>query len=213
MTGSQSQKGAIAAPERLYLPNCKQASLLTKISWGSGQSISAWEGSLVVNPENWVAGMGEVISCSDHAHQTPHHMSCSDLGRAQHIGPTESAPLRITWVPEPEWLRPGRCMQPRAGLGRFPVEHPRAWACVGREGTCTVSRGQAQCGWDTASTHQCYLFAASLTPHSVTEQVSLKKVSTTAHLVSGQKSLHWRDQKTEEAKTEGTALEVTGTID
>ena len=28
---------------------------------------------------------------------------------------------------------------------------------------------------------QCYLFAASLPPHSATEQVSLKKVSTTAH--------------------------------
>ena len=53
--------------------------------------------------------------------------------------------------------------------------------------------GQAQCGRDTTSTHQCYLFAASLPPHSVTEQVSLKKkkkkkVSTTTHLVSGQKS-------------------------
>ena len=30
VTGSQSQKGAIAAPERHYLQNCKQASLLTK---------------------------------------------------------------------------------------------------------------------------------------------------------------------------------------
>ena len=36
MTGSQSWKGlkgAIAAPERHYLSNCKQASLLTKTSW------------------------------------------------------------------------------------------------------------------------------------------------------------------------------------
>ena len=48
--------------------------------------------------------------------------------------------------------------------------------------------GQAQCGWDTASTRQCYLFAAPLPPHSATEQVSLKKVSTTAPLVLGQKS-------------------------
>ena len=48
--------------------------------------------------------------------------------------------------------------------------------------------GQAQCGWDTASTCQCYLFAASLPPHSVTEQASLKKVSIAAPLVSGQKS-------------------------
>ena len=40
VTGSQSQKGAISAPERYYLPNCKQASLLTKTFWGSGQSSS-----------------------------------------------------------------------------------------------------------------------------------------------------------------------------
>ena len=46
----------------------------------------------------------------------------------------------------------------------------------------------------------------------MTEQVSLKKVSTTALLVSGQKS-DTEDQQTEEAKTEGTALEVTGAID
>ena len=51
-------------------------------------------------------------------------------------------------------------------------------------------RGQAQCGYGTVSTCQCYLFAASLPPHSATEQVSLKKkkVSTTAHFVSGRKS-------------------------
>ena len=41
---------------------------------------------------------------------------------------------------------------------------------------------------ETLSTRQCYLFAASLPPHSLTEQVSLKKVSSTAPLVSGQKS-------------------------
>ena len=128
MTGSQSWKGAITAPERHYLPNCKQASLLTKTSWGSGQSSYAWEGVPVVHPENREAGTGKVISCSDCACQTPHHPSCSELGRAQNAGPTESAPLRTQRVPEPERLRPGRCMQPRAGLWRFPVEQPRAWA-------------------------------------------------------------------------------------
>ena len=41
MTGSQSWKGAIAAPERHYLQNCKQASLLTKTSWGlDGQHLT-----------------------------------------------------------------------------------------------------------------------------------------------------------------------------
>ena len=45
---------------------------------------------------------------------------------AQTAGPSESAPLRATRVPEPERLRPGRRMQPRAGLRRFPAEQPRA---------------------------------------------------------------------------------------
>ena len=38
--GSQSQKGAIAAPERHPIPNCKQTLLLTKTSWDSGWSTS-----------------------------------------------------------------------------------------------------------------------------------------------------------------------------
>ena len=36
-------------------------------------------------------------------------------------------PLRTTRVPEPERLRPGRYVQPRAGLRWFLVEQPRAW--------------------------------------------------------------------------------------
>ena len=49
-----------------------------------------------------------------------------DLGRAQNSGPTESASLRTTRVPEPELLRPGRCKLPRAGHGWFLAEQPRA---------------------------------------------------------------------------------------
>ena len=74
-------------------------------------------------------------------------------------------------------------------------------------------RGQAQCGWGTASTRQCYLFAASLPPHSVTEQVSLKKKKKGVHhcpLCIRAEIRHWRDQQTEDAITEGTALEATG---
>ena len=119
--GSQSQKGEIMASERHYLPNCKQASLLTKTSWDSGRSTSAWEGALVVHPENWAAGMEEVISCSDRAHQTPGHLSCSDWGRAQSAGLTKSVSLWSTRVPEHEWLRPGKCMQPRVGVRQFPA--------------------------------------------------------------------------------------------
>ena len=53
-------------------------------------------------------------------------------------------------------------------------------------------RGQTQGGGGTGSARQCYLFAASLPPHSATEQVSLKKkkkkkVSSTVPFVSGWK--------------------------
>ena len=80
----------------------------------------------VVHLEIQAAGTGEAISHSNCAHQTHGHLSCSDLGRAQNAGPTESAPLRTTRVPEPEWLRPGKCIQPRAGFRQFPAEQPRA---------------------------------------------------------------------------------------
>ena len=72
--------------------------------------------------------MREEISLSDCTHQTPDHLSCSDLGRAQDADPTESAPLRTTLVPEAERLRPGRFMQPRDGLRWFPAQQPRARA-------------------------------------------------------------------------------------
>ena len=39
--GSQIWKGAIVAPERHHLPNCKQASLLTKTPWDSVWSTSS----------------------------------------------------------------------------------------------------------------------------------------------------------------------------
>ena len=185
MTGSQSRKGAIAAPERCYLPNCKQASLLTKTSWDSGQSTSAWEGALVVHPENRVAEMGEAVSRSDRARQT-HHLSCLDLGRAQNAGPTKSAPLRTTRAPDLRGLDLGGACSP--GLAsdgsRWSNLEPEQY---GQGGYTHREQGQAQCGWGTASTRQCYLFAASLPPHSTTDQVSLK-VSTTAPFVSGQKS-------------------------
>ena len=48
--------------------------------------------------------------------QAPSCLSCSDLGRAQNAGPSESAPLWSTQVPEPERLRPGKGIQPRPAL-------------------------------------------------------------------------------------------------
>ena len=60
--------------------------------------------------------------------QAPGCLSCSDLGQAQNTGPTKCAPLWNTREPEPEWLRPGECMQHRARIRQFPAEHPRALA-------------------------------------------------------------------------------------
>ena len=71
---------------------------------------------------------------------------------------------------------------------------------------------QTQYGRDNASTHQCYLLATSLPPHSTTEQVSLKKCPPPPPCVRTE-IRHWRNQQTEEAKTEGTSLKVTGAID
>ena len=62
----------------------------------------------------------------DCACQAPGYLSCSDLGRAKNAGPTKCVPLWSTQEPEPEWLRPGECMQHRARIRQFPAEHPRA---------------------------------------------------------------------------------------
>ena len=155
--------------------------------------------------------MGEAISHSDCTHQTPHHLSFSDLGRAQNAGPTESAPLRTTWVPEPEWLRPGRCTKPRACPRRFLAEQPTAWAVwAGRAHAPRVGAGPL---WLRHCKHMPVLFVCvSLPPHSTTEQVKIKKCPPPPPCVRVE-IWHRRDQQTEEAKTEGTVLEVTGAID
>ena len=174
MTGNQSWKGAIAAPERHYPPNCNQASLLSKTSWGSGQSSSVWEGVLVVHPENRAAGMGEVISRSDHARQTPHHPSCSELGGHK----TQAKwSLRLWGLPEClnlSSLDLGGACSPGPASDCSWQSNLEPELC-GQAGCKSHEWGQAKCGLDTGSTHQCYLFAASLPPHSATEQVSQKK--------------------------------------
>ena len=121
------------ALERHHLPNCNQASLLTKTSWDSERSTSTWEGAPVVHPENWAAGTGKAISRSDRARQTPELLG---PGKGTKHRPNQSVPLGTTGVPNPEWLRLRRCMQPRAGLRQFPAEQPRAWV------VCAVSGGR-----------------------------------------------------------------------
>ena len=117
----------------------------------------------------------EAISRSNRTRQTPHHLSCSDLGRAQNTG-HKTAPLRTTRVPEPERLRPGRCMQPRASLGWFPLEQPRAWAVwAGRVHVLWAGAGPV---WLKHCEHTPVLSVCSLPPspqHDWTSEPKKKK--------------------------------------
>ena len=147
-----------------------------------------------------------MISCSNCIRQTPHHWKSSiclvflvwaariwegsgkGLGRHR----SESVPLRTTWVPEPERLRPGRCKQPRAGRGWFPVEQSRAWAVWAGKLTCAVSRGRPSVA-EALQAHASliYLQRPSLPTARLNKwalKKKKKKVSTTAPFVSGRKS-------------------------
>ena len=76
------------------------------------------------------------------ARQAPGHLSCLDLGRAQNAGPTESAPLWSTRVPEPEQLRPGKCTQPRARFRQFPYRTTWSLSSVDWESTHAISEAK-----------------------------------------------------------------------
>ena len=94
-------------------------------------------------PSGWDMG-GDKTHCPTWgvcAHQAPGRLSCSDLGRAQTAGPTESVPLCNTREPkpEPEWLRLGKCTQPRARLRRFPCRATWKLSNVDQESTNAVS--------------------------------------------------------------------------
>ena len=146
--GSQSQKGAITAPERHHLPNCKQASLLTKTSWDSGWLTSAWrvaardqlpkrdtwhawEGTLVVHPENRVAGMGEVIRHSPQLGETALTKHLITWGAQTWDGHKTQAQPSVPLCGVPENLNLsgvdlGSTCNPGAHLRRFLAEQPRA---------------------------------------------------------------------------------------
>ena len=94
-TGSQSckgWKGAIAAPERLYLPNCKQASVLRLLGVLDSHHLPH-------KGRQWYTQKTEQQRQERRqvaATMLAKHLRYSDLGRAQTAGPTESAPLRTT---------------------------------------------------------------------------------------------------------------------
>ena len=90
-TGRQSRKGWKDL-ERLYLPNCKQASLLRLLGVldshhlphkGRQQYTQKTEQQRQKRRQVAVTALAKLLSYSD-------------LGRAQNAGPTESEPLRAT---------------------------------------------------------------------------------------------------------------------
>ena len=92
-------------------------------------------------PSGWDGG-GDKTHCPpgyDCTQQAPGHLSCSDLGRAQNTGPTEFVFLWNTQEPEPEWLRPGKCTQPRAHFTQFPCRATWSLSSVDWESTQAVS--------------------------------------------------------------------------
>ena len=152
-------------------------------------------------PSGWDGG-GDNLQPStgdDYACQRPGHLSCSDLERAQNTGPTKSVPLWIIQEPEPEWLRPGKCMHPGPASDSSWHTNLESEQCRLGKHTCP-NLGQTQCGWITVNTHQWYLFAVFLLPQSTTEQASLKK-NDHHHTPCVRAEIRcWRDQQTEEAK-------------
>ena len=190
------------------MPNCKQTSLLTKTSWHSGWSTSGrrvaardqlprrdtwhtWDGAPVVHPENWAAGMGEVISRSlqlEATVLTKHLVTWAAQTWDGHK--TQAQPsLHLCGVLENlnlSGLDLGSACNPGPASDSSRQSKLESEQCRLGKHTCR-ERGQTQCGWITVSTHQWYLFAVFLPPHNTTEQMSLKKVATTAPLVLGQK--------------------------
>ena len=109
----------------------------------------------------------------DHTRQAHGHMSCSDLGRAQNSTQTSQSLCGV-----PEYLNlSGLDLGSAYNIG--PASE-RSWQSNLEPKQCRQGKhtyhepGQTQCGWNTASTCQCYLFAVFLPPHSKTEEVSLK---------------------------------------
>ena len=132
---SQRRKGANSSPETAFLTKLQSGFwLLTKTSWDSGWLTST--GRVTArdqlprrhtshqrmhnrcHPANGAAGARELIRRTRHLGRVCSPSTRSPellgLGRAQNAGPTEPVPLRSTRESEPERLRPGKCMQPRA---------------------------------------------------------------------------------------------------
>ena len=126
-------------------------------------------------------GLGRCLRCTAHlgqcAHKEPGRLSSSDPGRAQNVCPTESVPLQSTQEPEPEQLRPGKCMQPRAHIGQFPYRETWSLSSVDWKSTRAMSWGKPSVArYCEHSPHMPVIFVSSVPPsQSTTEQVILYK--------------------------------------
>ena len=159
---SQSQQGAISAPETASSTKLRAGSqLLTKFSWdgwhlpgGSQPEISSPEethGTLEMvlllctqETEHLGRGGGNKMHCpiwGECACQAPSFLSCEGLGRAQNTGWTKSVPLWNIQEPEPEWLRPGKCIQAGAGFREFPCRATWSVSSIDWESTHAVTGG------------------------------------------------------------------------
>ena len=85
------------------------------------------------------------MSRSDRTCQTPGHLSCSDLGRAQNAGPTESAPLRTTECLNLSGLDLGSAYNPGLASDSSRQSNLDPEQC-GQGGHMRHERGQAQSG-------------------------------------------------------------------
>ena len=108
----QEGRSQRSAPEKTHMAHLRQCTQETKWLGRGGDKMHHTKGEC--------------------AHQASGHLSCSDLGRAQNAGPTKSAPLWSTQEPEPEQLRPGKCMQPSAHFRQFPCR--ATWSLSSMDG-------------------------------------------------------------------------------
>ena len=100
-----------SAPQRRHMAYLRQCSRCAP------RKLSGWDqGGDKMHCPTWGKG----------TRQAPGHLSCSDLGRAQNSGPTESVPLWSTIEPEPEQLRPGSVCNPGPALDSSPAKQPGA---------------------------------------------------------------------------------------
>ena len=94
---------------------------------------------------------GEAISRRDHARQTPDHLGCSDLGRAQNAGPTESAPQGLPKCLNPSSLDLGSAYNPGPASDSSQQSNLEPKQCRWGKHTCREWE-PTQCARDTAST-------------------------------------------------------------